>query len=343
MCNTCAQESQKHFVPHYKRSSEVWIKKIAIHPQHKSLKLLILRSFPWTTKTLPHHTTATHILKHFKTSADLYYVNPKTGWPHKLDTHNVQVAAWILAKCEAANATEVVKKAFPVVSHHTLSCNLQDYGLVCHVFRSHPNISPENLEKCCLWALAHAGWTIENWKCTGFSDESKFLPFILDGHQYAWFQPGQALDNCFFRKIIKHGAGNLMVWGMITAKGMGHLHQIASIMCGPDYVEIIDKQFPGSLKGLKISHTGKKGLIFQQDKNPKHKSKVAQEWFASKNVKQLPWLPSSPDMNIIDHVWDQLDALVHACKPLLTNKEELWVALQKEWANFPQKALNISL
>jgi len=35
-----------------------------------------------------------------------------------------------------------------------------------------------------------------------------------------------------------------------------------------------------------------------------------------------------------------LDTLVHARNPLPRNKEELWVALQEEWANFPQAALD---
>jgi len=45
-------------------------------------------------------------------------------------------------------------------------------------------------------------------------------------------------------------------------------------------------------------------------------------------------------MNIIEHVWDQLDALVHARNPLPRNKEELWVTFQEEWANFPMAALS---
>jgi len=82
------------------------------------------------------------------------------------------------------------------------------------------------------------------------------------------------------------------------------------------------------------------GAIFQQDNDPKHRCKVAEAWFQSKNVKRLPWPPSSPDMNIIEHVWDQLDALVHARNPLPHNKAELWAALQEEWSNFPQAALD---
>ena len=45
-------------------------------------------------------------------------------------------------------------------------------------------------------------------------------------------------------------------------------------------------------------------------------------------------------MNIIEHVWDQLDALVHACNLLPRNKEELWQAIQEEWVNFPRAALD---
>ncbi|EPQ49997.1 hypothetical protein GLOTRDRAFT_8300, partial [Gloeophyllum trabeum ATCC 11539] len=45
----------------------------------------------------------------------------------------------------------------------------------------------------------------------------------------------------------------------------------------------------------------------------------------------LLWPPSSPDMNIIEHVWDHLDRMVHACDPLPWNKQQLWVTLQEEW------------
>ena len=83
---------------------------------------------------------------------------------------------------------------------------------------------------------------------------------------------------------------------------MGRLHRIEGIMCGPDYVEILDKDYLSTLKDLKLRQTGKEGVIFQQDNDPKHHSKVAEEWFRKKNVKCLLWPPSSPNMNIIEHV-----------------------------------------
>jgi len=121
---------------------------------------------------------------------------------------------------------------------------------------------------------------------------------------------------------------------------MGRLHHIEGIICEPDYVKILNKDYLSTLKDLKLRQTGKEGVIFQQDNDPKHWSKVGEDWFWKKNVKCLSWPPSSPNMNIIEHVWDQLDALICACYPLPCNKEELWTALQEEWDNFPQAALD---
>ena len=45
-------------------------------------------------------------------------------------------------------------------------------------------------------------------------------------------------------------------------------------------------------------------------------------------------------MNIIEHVWDQIDHLVRSHDPLPCNCDKLWEALQEEWENFPQEALD---
>ena len=53
------------------------------------------------------------------------------------------------------------------------------------------------------------------------------------------------------------------------------------------------------------------------------------EWLHNHNITVLPWPLSSPDMNIIEHVWDELDCHIRGCKPLPRNLKEL--SLQQEW------------
>ena len=36
-------------------------------------------------------------------------------------------------------------------------------------------------------------------------------------------KPGKALDEQFTKKVVKHGGGNVMVWGCLTASGVGRI------------------------------------------------------------------------------------------------------------------------
>ena len=62
-------------------------------------------------------------------------------------------------------------------------------------------------------------------------------------------------------------------------------------------------------------------------------------WLSSKRLKLLDWAPSSPDMNIIEHVWNRLDHMVRSRNPLPSNKVEFWAALQEEWQNIDKAYL----
>ena len=287
-----------------------------------------------------HRTTVGRIINRFDESGDFYYVRPKTGRPRVLEMRETRVAARILAKSDAANVTELQKKYFQHVGPQTLRRRLKEGGLVCRVRKAKPYLSPIAKERRRRWALEHASWTVEDWKKVVFSDESKFMLFKSDGRQYAWFRPGQAYDDRFVKKTVKHGGGKVMVWGCITGQGMGRLHKIDGIMCAPDYVKIMEEQFLGTLKDLKMRRTGNSGIIFQQDNDPKHTSKLARQWLWAHKVNLLSWPPSSPDMNIIEHVWDQLDRLIRARNPLPRNHGEMWKALQEEWAAFPADRLD---
>jgi hypothetical protein len=100
-------------------------------------------------------------------------------------------------------------------------------------------------------------------------------------------------------------------------------------MNAAQYVSILEESFLGSLKDRKIGpHTA----IFQQDNDPKHTSKLATKWFRDRNIEVLPWAPSSPDQNIIEHAWDEVDRRIRRREVQPRNLDELWEALQEEWA-----------
>ena len=112
-----------------------------------------------------------------------------------------------------------------------------------------------------------------------------------------------------------------MVWGCVTAMGLGRIIKIDGNMDGPLYTEILNDDVLGTLKDLGIK---KKDVYFQQDNDPKHTSRVAREWFKKNKLDVLDWAPSSPDMNIIEHVWEYFNKRVRTRSPLPTNRDQMW-------------------
>ena len=72
--------------------------------------------------------------------------------------------------------------------------------------------------------------------------------------------------------------------------------------------------------------------IFQQDNDPKHTSNVIKKYFANKKWEIMEWPAQSPDLNPIEHVWDQLEKAIRNRKPP-KNTNELVSYLMEEWSN----------
>jgi hypothetical protein len=234
----------------------------------------------------------------------------------------------MLANTAAHDVADLQRQRFPNVHPETIRKRLADCGLKAYVRRKKPYLSAEKKKARLAWAEAHKHWTVDDWKVVAYSDESKFNLFGSDGRRFCWRKPGEQFDGRYVRKEIKHGGGNVMVWGCITSEGLGRICRIEGNMNAKLYVEILNDEFLGTLDDLDIN---KKDVYFQQDNDPKHTSRLAQDWFRRKRVDKLDWPASSPDMNIIEHVWEYLDRRVRTRSPLPRSKEEMWAALQEEW------------
>ena len=115
-----------------------------------------------------------------------------------------------------------------------------------------------------------------------------------------------------------------MVWGCMSSKGLGRLHFIDGIMNSEVYVEILrDCMLPSARDIL-----GRR-FQFQHDNDPKHTSKKVTEFLKQKKVKVLVWPPQSPDLNPIEHLWEEMGRRRQAKNP--RNRQELKDVLQRVW------------
>ena len=76
--------------------------------------------------------------------------------------------------------------------------------------------------------------------------------------------------------------------------------------------------------------------IFQQDNAQPHTASTTTDFLARHNIIVLPCPSKSPDLNPIEHLWDELDKRVCQHQPSPQSLDQLGQALQDEWQRIPQ-------
>ena len=117
----------------------------------------------------------------------------------------------MLANGLAQNATDLKQKYYPHVHEATMRRNLCKQGLGAYIRRKKPFLSHAAKQMRREWAKQFVDWSDEDWAGIIFSDESKFNLFGSDGREWCWRRQGQALDDRYMQKKVKHEGGNIMV------------------------------------------------------------------------------------------------------------------------------------
>ncbi|KAK6297180.1 hypothetical protein J4Q44_G00317630 [Coregonus suidteri] len=129
---------------------------------------------------------------------------------------------------------------------------------------------------------------------------------------------------------VKHGGGNIILWGCFSAKGTGRLHRIEGRMDGAMYCEILANNLLPSVRALEMG----RGWVFQHDNDPKqHTARATKEWLRKKHLKVLEWPSQSPDLNPIENLWREMKVCIVQRQP--RNLKDLEKVCMEEWAKIP--------
>ncbi len=107
------------------------------------------------------------------------------------------------------------------------------------------------------------------------------------------------LPACYQRSVQK--PASLMVWGCISAYGMGSLHVLEGTMNAERYIKVLEQHMLPSRRRLFQGRP----YVFQKDNAKPHTAALTTAWLHSRRVQVLNWPACSPGAPFINVAYTQ--------------------------------------
>jgi hypothetical protein len=198
------------------------------------------------------------------------------------------------------------------VSISTIKRARLELGWICKRVKYCQLITEVNKEKRVTWCLERVTTNDLEMDDVIFTDESTVQ---IEAHRKVIFRKaGHPI------KLVakpKHPQ-KVHVWAGISARGATSIVMFTWIMNATRYTDILD----ASLVPFLEEHFPQDHR-FQQDNDPKHTSRWAQDYFESKEINWWRTPPSSPDLNPIENVWGSMKVDVKVQTTQLLSKGQV--------------------
>lgn len=209
------------------------------------------------------------------------------------------------------------------VSPRTIRRVLDSAGIFGRIARVTPPLKDVHLQKRLSFAEGYGTWTEVEWSKVLWTDEASVL---MGTYGQVWVQ--RAVSTEWDPEHTVHRAKHppkLHIWACFSAAGVGGFHIFEENLDAVLMKEILQKHVLKSARQLFACGQ----WWFQQDNDPKHKSKLVQQWINKNGIDCLEWPPYSPDLNPIENLWAHVKRRVEAKNS--KTLDELRRALEAEW------------
>ena len=221
------------------------------------------------------------------------------------------------------------------VCRRTVVNRLLQHGYRARRLAIRPLLTPAHRRARLAWAQRHRQIQLGHWRHVVSTDESRFLLHKVDRRMRVRRLRGERFHEDCIQHGVAHGGGSVHVWAGIHFNGKTDLVVLQE--------NVNQRTYRHTLATVCLPHARRvygNNFLLQDDNAPAHRARAIEIFLQNEGVQRLPWPANSPDMNPIEHAWDQLDRAIRRLDPTPSNFQEIGDALVNEWNNWPVVNVN---
>lgn len=219
-----------------------------------------------------------------------------------------------------------------LISTQTVRNRLHEAGLYARRQCRQVFLLPRHRRARLEWATEHLNWGSNEWRRVLFSDESRFTIDGPDRRIKIWRRTGERYFNSNFQEVDTFHQKSLMIWAGIGYNMKSVFHTIEGNLTALKYRdEILDIH----VRPFNEARNG--DFVFMDDNARPHRGHVVTNYLRDHEIEHLEWPAKSPDLNPIEHLWDQLGRALNDSPRRPCTLEDLKNSLQQEWEQIPME------
>lgn len=184
------------------------------------------------------------------------------------------------------------------------------------------------------WARERVHW-VEEWKSVLFTDESRYGRFSDSRRVRVWAFPLTPRNRRSVQEVHPFRGGTITVWAGISYNNRTQLMVLPGNMNSQIYLdEVINNVLPV------FQHAIGNGFQFLDDNARPHRAARVLAALAIHDIQHLQLPPRSPDLNVIEHAWDQLQRALDNHQPSPETMQQLRELLPQLWNGLDQRIFN---